>query len=193
MVDTVNEFQQIFLSYKDVSEANPEWSDQMVEDYLATKRDISAATETADNAVDTSSAAVLIPSLIQRLDALENMRGPNFGHISQRIEALENVQQSKFGQIALDQISKNSLRVVVVTASYTSTGNEIIVCNNTVAIDITLNVAPEDRESVHVVRQNTGPVNVLGPALGGTSLTIGNRYSSPHFTYITELSSWVVI
>ena len=82
MVDTVNEFQQIFLSYKDVSEANPDWSDQMVEDYLATKRDITAATETADKAVDTSSASVLIPAIIQRLDALENVQHPKFGQIA---------------------------------------------------------------------------------------------------------------
>ena len=85
------------------------------------------------------------------------------------------------------------LEVVVVTANYTTKGNEIVVCNNTAAIEITLNVTPEDRESVHVIRQNTGPVNVLGPALGDTSMTIGSRYWSPHFTYIQEISSWVVV
>ena len=175
MVDTVANSEQILLTYKDVVEAHPEWGDQAVEDYLATKRDIVDATETADKAVDTSNSSVLVPALIQRLEDLENARPINYG------------------QIALGQIGDLSFDVVVVTSNYTTTGNEIVICNNTTPIEITLNLTPKDREAVHVVKQNTGSVNVIGTALGDTSLTIGTRYSSPHFTYIQEISSWVVL
>ena len=175
MVDTVANSEQVLLTYKDVSEAHPEWSDSAVEDYLATKRDIVEATDVADKAVDTSSSAILVPALIQRL------------------EALENVQHPKHGAIALGKIDKLSLEVVLVTADFTTTGNQMIICNNTTPINITLNVTPENLENVHVVRQNTGAVDVLGPTLGDTSLTIGSRYWSPHFTRIQELSTWVVV
>jgi hypothetical protein len=70
MVDTVSEFQQVFLTYKDVAEANPNWTDRMVEDYLATKRDIGIATNTADKAVNTSTAAVMTPALIKQVDRI---------------------------------------------------------------------------------------------------------------------------
>ena len=56
MVDTVSGFEQIFLTYKDVKEANPGWTDEMVEDYLALKRDVTTTTVTADIATDTNSA-----------------------------------------------------------------------------------------------------------------------------------------
>ena len=177
MVDTVNEFQQIFLSYKDVSEANPDWSDQMVEDYLATKRDITAATETADKAVDTSSASVLIPAIIQRL------------------EALENVQHPKFGQIALDQIDKGSLKVREISADYTTEGNQILICNNLDEILITLNPLPEHKEQVVIVRNGKGRVNVTSNKTisGKVTKKILRQYTAPHHIYTTEADAWNVI
>ena len=111
--------------------------------------------------------------------------------LEKRVSDLEILLDMGIGG-ALSNFIKD-FNIVTVTANYTTTGNEIIVCNNTTAIDITLNTGPADKESVHVIRQNTGPVNVLGPALGDTSLTIGSRYWSPHFTYIQELSTWVVV
>lgn len=41
--------QQTLLTYADVKEAHPSWSDASVEDYLATKQDL---TETADTGED---------------------------------------------------------------------------------------------------------------------------------------------
>lgn len=48
MANLTEKFTQVFLTYKDVKEANPEWSDIMVEDYLSIKRDLSATADSAD-------------------------------------------------------------------------------------------------------------------------------------------------
>ena len=55
MVDTANDFTQIFLTYKDIRDANPKWSDKMVEDYLALKRDLADTADTADDNSDLGS------------------------------------------------------------------------------------------------------------------------------------------
>lgn len=48
MASTSANFTQIFLTYKDIKEANPTWSDKMIEDYLATKRDLEYRSDTTD-------------------------------------------------------------------------------------------------------------------------------------------------
>lgn len=49
MVDTVSDFRQIFLTYKDVAENNPQWSEKMIEDYLALKQDLELTAEAGDS------------------------------------------------------------------------------------------------------------------------------------------------
>ena len=52
MANTPADFTQIFLTYKDVKEANPTWSDKMVEDYLALKQDLLLTAETGDATIE---------------------------------------------------------------------------------------------------------------------------------------------
>lgn len=54
MANTPQNFTQIFLTYKDVREANPNWSDRMIEDYLSFKRDLVLVANTADDATDSN-------------------------------------------------------------------------------------------------------------------------------------------
>jgi hypothetical protein len=49
MVDTLVDSQQTLLTYADVKEAHPEWSDIEVQDYLAIKQDISDVSGAADD------------------------------------------------------------------------------------------------------------------------------------------------
>lgn len=53
MVDTVSEFRQIFLTYKDVKENNPNWTDRMIEDYLSMKQDLITTAEAGDSVANT--------------------------------------------------------------------------------------------------------------------------------------------
>lgn len=48
MANTAQEFEQVFLTYKDVREANPDWTEQMIEDYLSLKRDLLLTADTGD-------------------------------------------------------------------------------------------------------------------------------------------------
>ena len=59
MTNTKSKFTSIFLTHKDVKDANPDWTDRMVEDYLATKRDLEAVADAGDESnvsVDTTLA-----------------------------------------------------------------------------------------------------------------------------------------
>ena len=63
-------FTQIFLTYKDVKEANPSWSDRMVEDYLSLKRDLQTTADSADEVqASESEDAPLSRALINELRA----------------------------------------------------------------------------------------------------------------------------
>lgn len=83
--------------------------------------------------------------------------------------------------------------VISASAAFTTTGSQIIICTNTAAITITLNDNPDDGEQVHIVRQNTGAVTVSGDINGDTSLTIGQRYSSPHLVFTIDAGEWSII
>ena len=52
MANTPQNFTQVFLTYKDVKEANPGWTDRMIEDYLGLKRDLLTTAEAGDNTIN---------------------------------------------------------------------------------------------------------------------------------------------
>jgi hypothetical protein len=47
--NTPNEFQQVFISYREVKEANPDWSERMIEDYMSLKLDVLLTAEAGDS------------------------------------------------------------------------------------------------------------------------------------------------
>lgn len=72
MASVADSFEQIFLTYKDVRDANPQWSNQMIEDYLSLKRDVNSVAEESDSAqdqIDVIDAKILV--INGRLDDLE--------------------------------------------------------------------------------------------------------------------------
>ena len=105
-------------------------------------------------------------------------------------ELLEEFE-TEFSQIVMPVIKETE--VIATSTDFTTTGSQIIICTNTAAITITLNATPDDAEQVHIVRQNTGAVAVSGAINGDTSLTIGNRYSSPHLVFTIDADEWNII
>ena len=141
MVDTVTGFEQVFLTYKDVKEANPGWTDEMVEDYLSLKRDLVNTTVTADIATDSFPA---------------NNRG----------------------SIALGEVERLKLQSVTITTNYTTfLNNEVVICNNTVPIDVTLNTTPKLDDQVNIKR-NAAVVNVIGNIDGFINKRINVKFFS---------------
>ncbi len=49
MASTTNKFEQVFITYRDIKEAHPTWSDKSIEDYLSFKRDLSLVGDVGDD------------------------------------------------------------------------------------------------------------------------------------------------
>ena len=58
MADPIEEFQSVFISYREVREANPQWSERMVEDYMSLKTNTNIVANTVNNITNTVSADV---------------------------------------------------------------------------------------------------------------------------------------
>ncbi len=89
--------------------------------------------------------------------------------------------------------SKDQVEVIGITANYTTTGDQIVVCSNTAAITVTLNANPDDGEQVHIKRQGTALVTVSGAIDGDTSKDITFRYDSPHLVFTIDAGEWSII
>ena len=82
--------------------------------------------------------------------------------------------------------------VVGITANYTTTGSQIVICSNSSAITVTLNATPDDGESVHIKRQNA-LVTVSGAVDGDSSKDIIFKYDSPHLVYTIAAGEWSIV
>lgn len=67
MANTAQDFEAVFITYKDVKDANPLWSDRMIEDYLSLKRDLVLVADSGDGIQSQ------IDALIIRVEALESL------------------------------------------------------------------------------------------------------------------------
>jgi hypothetical protein len=85
--------------------------------------------------------------------------------------------------------------IEVIGTTHTTRGNEIVVCNNTALLTVTLNPDADHKEQAIIVRNNTGSVRVTATKLisGQLTKTILRRYSAPHHIFTTEADSWSVI
>ena len=122
-----------------------------------------------------------------RIESLENELDSGDG-LEERVEELEN-------DISFSSVSPEEFEVLTVTASFTTTGNQIIICNNTSAITITLNATPGDGERVYIKRANTGTVSVASSDNidGSASIAIISRYDCPLVVYTIGVDEWSVI
>ena len=122
-----------------------------------------------------------------RIESLENELDSG-GDLEDRLEELEN-------DISFSSVSPEEFEVLTVTASFTTTGNQIIICNNTSAITITLNATPGDGERVYIKRANTGTVSVASSDNidGSASIAIISRYDCPLVVYTIGVDEWSVI
>lgn len=74
----------------------------------------------------------------------------------------------------------------------TTYGDEFITGLNTAAAVVTLNDFPADGEEVFIWRGDA-LITVMGDINGGTSLTIGAKYSSPHLRYLAAAGVWGIV
>lgn len=108
---------------------------------------------------------------------------------AERIEDLELDIEPDNAVEALQLIDDMQMSIVEVTANYTTTGNEIIICNNTTPITVTLNASPENGEKVRIKRRDSA-VTVSGSIDGNASTTIAYVYDAPLVIYTDDASEW---
>ena len=108
-------------------------------------------------------------------------------------EGLETIEELEVDLAFIIPSPDKETEVITASVDFTTTGSQVIICTNTAAITITLNANPDDGEQVHIKRQNIGSVTVSGDIDGRTSLTIGQRYSSPHLIFTVDAGEWSII
>ena len=163
MANTAQDFEAYFITHREVKQANPTWSDRMVDDYISIKTNIVYLADQGDRNLE---------EILLRLDSSE----ARLDSAEVRLDALE----------ALLPIS------VYLTANHTTTKNEIITCENSVAITVTLNAAPLDQEMVQVKRNNS-KVIISGNGKtvdGSATVTLSKQYVGLTLIYSQEADSW---
>ena len=174
MAEVIGEFSQIFLTYKDVAEANPHWTQKMVEDYLAGKRELGSVVEFVNEEV----AAIKV-----RLDAIEL----RLDLIEARLDAIE---------ARLDYLEGLT---VVTDVDVTTEGNTTIIC--TAPLTVTLADTPLDRDTVSIKAQSGDKIIIEGNGNtidGQATLTIRTNKQTKIKTgltmqYSSEADEWFLI
>ena len=74
----------------------------------------------------------------------------------------------------------------------TTNGNQIVVCRNTAAGIVTLNVSPNNGEEVHIKRL-AGPVTVAGLIDGVTDRVIDGPTDAPFLVFSSITNDWLIL
>ena len=90
--------------------------------------------------------------------------------------------------------SEDEQVTLLTDTALTTTQSMTIVCNNTGAINITINDTPDENETVTIKRVSTGLVNILSSknidGLGSQQLTA--IYDSLTIQFIAQLNEWII-
>jgi len=150
--------QRLVLSGEEVK-ALTKWPNAMIEDYLGILDDISQISkEVIDNPDDAK-----IKDLEERVTKLEK----EIENIYKILEELGTIPD-----------------VIIVTADYTTDGDEIILCNS--ALTVTLNDSPNDRESVKVIIEN-GDDTISANSDNLVTL------ATVDIVYLSDLNEWFIV
>ena len=104
----------------------------------------------------------------------------------------DNTDNLLLNFLASPALGDRQPEVISVSADFTTTGSQIVVCTNASDITITLNATPDDGEGLHIKRQNGG-VFVSGLIDGTTGKRIRRRYDSPHLVFTVAAGEWSVV
>lgn len=180
----------IFLTYKDVKEANPKWSDKMIEDYLSIKRDLESGVD------DLTYIEDRLDAVESRLDAAEDRLDTTEGRLDAAEGRLDTAEDRLDAvESRLDAIELLMPSYIYTLVSHAVLLNEIITCNNTSDIEVLLPLSPFNGQAVSVKRSNAKVViNGNGKNIDGNStVTMNVRYVGLDLTYSTDAGFWSLI
>jgi hypothetical protein len=119
---------------------------------------------------------------------LWNRTGGNSDLVSSTEEGLTSTG-SRVARTAarLNSLEKVDFDIEIITADFTTSRNQIIICQNTTSIDVTLDPNAIAEDEVHIKRTDA-VVNVIGSIDGKTQKRINIRYYSMHLVF--DGTSW---
>ena len=183
MANTAQDFEAVFTTYRDVKQANPGWSDLMVDDYLSLKRNVIFLSEVGDSSIDQIEINRLDIELlgfeIDALDVRLTQAEADIVAIELRLDALE----------ALTPIA------YYIIADHIVTANETITCGNVTGITVTLPVAPIDQQRVSIKRSGgIVSLDANGKLIDGqASIIISRKYTGLTIEYSADAGYWSII
>lgn len=147
-------------------------------------------TDDSISALQNSQVTQSSASLEDRLEALENSLKPSldFG-LTDKIEALESQVALLLSLIQNINPGFEVVEIESSTTAFTTTGNQIIVCNNTSHLDITLNLTPDSPEQIIVIRRDS-TVDLIGTINGGTPTSIPSVHDILEVYYTEAAGEW---
>jgi len=183
MANTAQDFESVFTTYRDIKEANPKWSDLMVEDYLSLKRNVTFVSEVGDASIEQIEINRLDIELlgfeIDALDVRVTQNESDIVAIKLRLDALE----------ALIPVS------VLTAVDYQSLSNEVITCTNVTPITVTMIATPVDQQSISIKRtSDTVTIEGNGKLIDGAANVIMNRqYVGLDLVYSAAGGFWSIV
>jgi len=142
--------------------------------------------EDLQNKIDST----LLSDALDRIEELENKIGSSLTGTDDEIELMVGID---------DRLYFNDSwicpELITVTSDFTTTGSQLIICNNTADITITANLTPDELERIYIKRANTGKVYVSSSKGidGETTKAIISQYDCPLIVYTTSLDAWSII
>ena len=152
--------------------------------------DLEFITDQQDNSKINQQLAILQSKLESKFGVVRKQHEIDVNRINQLLQ-LDKLRTLIYSLLSRVDIAEP--KIVSTSTDHTTNGNEVVICTNTSAITITLNTNPDDGEQVHIKRQNTGRVNVIGDIDGDTEKAITLRYDSPHLVFTVDAGEWSII
>ena len=157
--------------------------------------DIWRRTGGGDDAVAESQIGELYEPGIQTSNADELIEELEVSAESQVVhDLLERVEDLENLNLVSSILEMFDIEVVGITGDFTTTGTQIIICNNTTANTVSLNPNPGDGEMLHIKRRDAGVTvdgngNNIDAAL---TLFIAGK-NSPNLIYTLDAGEWSII
>lgn len=82
----------------------------------------------------------------------------------------------------IQALEKTDFEIEIITADFTTNRNQIIICNNTAAITVTLDPLAVEEDTVHIKRK-IAKVTVSGPVDGRSTTVINVKNFSMHLVF----------
>jgi len=145
-------------------------------------------TSNTDEHIEELEVSAEMPFILDLLERVESLEAANQNSLdlSERIEELESTIEQV---ISTFDDTVEIITIATGDTAFTTTGNQTIICNNTAALTITLNLLPDDGEKITVIRRDAA-VSLVGTLNGSTPTPIPSQYDVLDVEFTLAAGEW---